>query len=456
MSPSRSRALTAVHDASWRLQDAGVPVDAAFVHAADQPNAPARAIAVAGGAAPVDSTVLIVDDHAPNVALLEELLRSAGINAVHGLTDGREVVSRCLELHPDLVLLDLHMPHMDGLDVLAALRAALPADTFLPVVVLTADGSADARMKALNAGAKDFLTKPLDHVETVLRVRNMLETGALYRALQGHSARLQAELDHRTEHDRRRSAERHARRVRVERVLHGDELSIVLQPILDLRGGRLVGVEALARFAGEPRRPPNEWFADAAEVGLGTELELAAVAAAVRRLPRLPGDAFVSINVSPSVALRADLDDVLAPVPGSRLVLELTEHTRIEDYGELAAALDRHRRRGVRIAVDDAGAGHAGLQQILRLRPDIIKLDLDLARDIHADPARRALAGALVTFGEEIGATVVAEGIETANELTALQALRVPWGQGYHLGRPGTVPADRPDGPRTAVLSPAA
>src|SRR3954453_15292986 len=125
MSPSRSRALTAVHDAGWRLQDAGLPVDAAFVHAADQPNAFARAIAVAGGAAPVDSTVLIVDDHAPNVALLEELLRSAGIDAVHGLTDGGAVVSRLLELCPDLVLLDLHMPHMDGLDVLAALRAAV-------------------------------------------------------------------------------------------------------------------------------------------------------------------------------------------------------------------------------------------------------------------------------------------------------------------------------------------
>jgi len=406
---------------------------------------------VTGHDALADATVLIVDDHAPNVALLEELLRAAGVNAVHGLTDGREVVSRCLELRPDLVLLDLHMPHMDGVAVLAALRAALPAETFLPVLVLTADGSAAARAKALDAGAKDFLAKPLDHVETILRVRNLLETGALYRALKGHSARLQAELDDRTEHDRRRSAERRARRARIERVLHDDALSIVFQPILDLASGRVVGAEALARFGCEPRRPPNEWFAEAADVGLGAELELAAVAAAVGQLPRLPGDAFLSVNVSPAVALRDDLQAVLTRVAGSRLVLELTEHTRIENYDQLSAALDRHRRRGVRIAVDDTGAGHAGLRQILRLRPDIIKLDIDLARDIHADPARRALAGALVTFAEEIGATVVAEGIETAHELNALQALRVPWGQGYHLGRPGPLPPDRPDAPRVAA-----
>jgi EAL domain-containing protein (putative c-di-GMP-specific phosphodiesterase class I) len=391
-----------------------------------------------------DATLLVVDDHESNVALLQLLLRDAGVSTVHGLTDAREAVSRCLELRPDLVLLDLHMPHMDGCAVLAALQAALPADTFLPVLVLTADSSAAARKDALDAGAKDFLTKPFDHVETVLRVRNLLETGALYRSVQGHNARLQAELDEAREEEQRRSAERLTRRERIERVLRDGTLSMVFQPIVDLQDGRLVGVEALARFDCEPRRPPNEWFAEAADVGLGVELELTAVEAAVRQLDHVPADAFMSVNVSAAAAMRGELRGLLAGTPGSRLVLELTEHTRIEDYEPLLAAIDRHRLQGVRIAVDDTGAGHAGLRHILRLRPDIIKLDLDLTRDIHADPARRVLACSLKMFAHEIGAVVVAEGVENRDELVTLQALGVPWGQGYHLGRPSPLStADR-------------
>jgi EAL domain-containing protein (putative c-di-GMP-specific phosphodiesterase class I)/FixJ family two-component response regulator len=387
-----------------------------------------------------DATVLVVDDHAANVALLELLLRHAGVRDVHGVTDPREVVSCCLELRPDLVLLDLHMPEMDGCAVLHALQAALPAETFLPVLVLTADDSAEARKRALDAGAKDFLTKPIDHVETVLRVRNLLETAALYRAVRTHNAQLQTELEARDARDRRLSEERRTRRARIERVLRDESLAIVFQPIVDLGSARLVGLEALARFDCEPRRPPSEWFAEAAEVGLGAELELAAMRAALRRMEHLPAAAFMSVNVS-AVVMGSDLDGLLASAQGSRLVLELTEHTRIDDYARLLASMDGHRRHGVRIAVDDTGAGHAGLRHILTLRPDIIKLDNDLARDIDTDPARRALSGALVKFADEIGAVVVAEGIETQEELETLRALAVPWGQGYHLGRPGPLPA---------------
>jgi EAL domain-containing protein (putative c-di-GMP-specific phosphodiesterase class I)/FixJ family two-component response regulator len=383
-----------------------------------------------------NATVLVIDDHAPNVALLELVLRKAGVRAVHGLTDPREAVARCLELRPDLILLDLHMPHLDGRAVLGALQDALPADAFVPVLVLTADATAAARNEALQAGAKDFLTKPFDHVETLSRVRNLLETGALYQSVQRHNARLRAELAERTEKDQRRSAERRRRRARIERILRDDALSMVFQPIVALDGGGLVGVEALARFERHPDRPPDEWFAEAAAVGLGPELELAAVQAAVRRFDEVPAPLFMSVNASADTAVHDDLGALLATVPASRLILELTEHTRIEDYGPVLAGMELHRREGVRIAVDDTGAGYAGLQHILRLRPDVIKLDLDLTRGIHVDPARRALAVSLKTFAHELGAVVVAEGIEVREELETLQALGVPWGQGFHLGRP--------------------
>ena len=387
-----------------------------------------------------DAIVLVVDDHASNVALLERMLRTAGVTSIYSLMDPRQVVARCLELQPDLVLLDLHMPDMDGYEVLAALRAALPADTFLPVLVLTADATDHARERALDAGAKDFLTKPFDRVETIQRVRNLLETRMLYRTVQDNNAKLQAELAQRTEHDRLVAAERSVRRTRIESVLRRGALSMVFQPIADLRSSEVVGVEALARFDCEPRRPPNEWFDEATDVELGAALELAAIDAALHQLHRLPAHAFMSVNVSPAIATSAEFRAKLRGAPSARVVVEITEHTRVQDYERLLAALTDLRRHGVRIAVDDAGSGYAGLQHLLRLRPDIIKLDLDLIRDIDTDPARRALAGALVTFSKELGAVIVAEGIETADELSALQSLDVAWGQGYHLARPGPLP----------------
>src|SRR2546423_902104 len=125
------------------------------------------------------------------------MLRSAGITQVEGLTDPRAAIARCLEFDPDVLLLDLHMPHMTGFEVLEGLQAALADDAFLPVVVLTADITPEAKLHALGAGAIDFLIKPLDHVEVVLRVRNLLETRALYQRVRDHRAQIQDELDRR-------------------------------------------------------------------------------------------------------------------------------------------------------------------------------------------------------------------------------------------------------------------
>ncbi len=148
----------------------------------------------------------------------------------------------------------------------------------------------------------------------------------------------------------------------------------------------------------------------------------------------------IGVNASPATAASDALKSCLAAVPGERVVLELTEHTRFDDYTKLMPALDALRARGVRIAVDDAGAGYSGLQHVLHLRPDILKLDLDLTHGIDTDPARHALATALVGFADRIGAVLLAEGIETGEELAVLRTLGVAWGQGFYLARPGPLP----------------
>lgn len=386
-----------------------------------------------------DSTVVVVDDEPANVALLERLLHAAGIGRVHAFTRSTDAVAHCRASRPDLVLLDLHMPELDGFAVLDALRD-LPMGGFLPVLVLTADITTEVKQRALAAGAKDFLTKPFDHTEVVLRVRNLLETRALYGELERHNADLRTALAQRVAAEAAAAAEREQRRDRIDKILAGGGFHIVFQPVADLATGEVVGAEALTRFPGEPRRPPNEWFAEAAELGRGVDLEIAAVQAALAQFDALPRGAFMSINVSASTAISGALGEILDDYPPDRVVVELTEHARVDDYSVLLEALDRILQRGGRIAVDDTGAGYAGFQHILRLRPDIIKLDTTLTRGIDADPARRSLASALVSFADEIGATIIAEGVEIPGELAVLRRIGIPWAQGYHLAHPGPLP----------------
>ena len=243
------------------------------------------------------------------------------------------------------------------------------------------------------------------------------------------------------ERDHRAAAEVEERRARVAAVLHEGVLRCLYQPIWSLDTQRPVGFEALARFDAEPARTPDLWFAEAAEVGRGVALEVAAVVAAVTALPDLPPPAYLAVNVSPACVCDDALADALMDVPGERLVLEVTEHAAIVNYDDVAARLARFRSRGVRIAVDDAGSGYAGLEHIVRLSPDIVKLDRFLVDGIESDTARRALASALVRFSRDTGATVVAEGVETLAQLAVLRSLGIDRLQGYLLGRPGGLEA---------------
>jgi EAL domain-containing protein (putative c-di-GMP-specific phosphodiesterase class I) len=205
-----------------------------------------------------------------------------------------------------------------------------------------------------------------------------------------------------------------------------------------------VGVEALARFTAHPVRTPDLWFAEAAEIGLGTEVELAALQAALERLPRLPSGLYMSLNASPATMMSADFRSVVEDVTAERIVLEVTEHSEISDYATFGDSVSELRSNGVRLAVDDAGAGFSSFLHILNVQPDIIKLDVALTRGIDADPARQALGSALLTFGlNAFNAGLIAEGIENERELSTLRALGYPFGQGYHLGRPAPVPSVR-------------
>ena len=225
------------------------------------------------------------------------------------------------------------------------------------------------------------------------------------------------------------------RRVRQEltRVIEGGAFWTVFQPIVDLATCRVVGHEALTRF--EDGVPPDVRFAEAARAGLGVALEQVTIKAALRAAAGLPPGTYLSLNASPTLIAGGGSVAALLEQAPCPIVIEITERDAVESYAELRQSLGGLRARA-RIAVDDVGAGYAGLRHILEIEPDILKLDIALVRDLDADPAKRALAESIVAFASSVGCVVLAEGVETEAEAETLAGLGVSLGQGYLFGRP--------------------
>jgi EAL domain-containing protein (putative c-di-GMP-specific phosphodiesterase class I) len=254
---------------------------------------------------------------------------------------------------------------------------------------------------------------------------------------------------------------------RVDAVIREGRVGIAFQPIVGLADRRPVGYEALARIDTDPYRTPDLWFADAWEVGRGADLELIAVRAALAHLGSVPDDAYLSVNVSPVIVGSPAFAGALRESDPRRILVEVTEHAIPDHYDVLAHAMRALRGTGVRFAVDDAGAGYAGLTHMVRLAPDVIKLDRFLISGLDADPARQALAAAAASFADRSRTHVIAEGIETVAEHEQLRELGIRYGQGYHYARPlppaevwPTPPAPAPApptrAPRTLAPQPAA
>jgi len=542
------------------------------------------------------SLVYVADDVAANRTLLETILRRGGLSDIRLFADGGDLLDAIDEVEPDLILLDLRMPVVDGLEVLRRLDVRRSDRAFMPIIVLTAESSPEPRRAALDLGATDYVTKPFDAGEVLLRVRNLLHTRALHRALQERNVDLSGQVDVAREdladrerewadvaraladletretsektanaicnelkrisglssvmivaidaggravplafdgdHDvrigvnralpeplveqwrervgrkpwvgpwspalgtvlRRLRADpptamailpmsssqgmlgalvamtsihngieyltarlpvltsfgavasallapgiierqRHgATRAEVEAVLIDRAFSPVFQPVVELSTGHVIGYEALSRFADGTR--PDRRFADAAAVGLGIELEAATITAALGAAEALPGDRWLSLNVSPEFLLDPVRPHSVLARRGQRsLVLEITEHVAIEGYVRFRAAVETL-GSSVGFAVDDAGSGYASFRHILELRPDYVKLDIGLVREIDRDDVRQALVAGIVYFAERTGCRLIAEGVETEGERARLQRLGVQYGQGFLLARP--------------------
>jgi EAL domain-containing protein (putative c-di-GMP-specific phosphodiesterase class I) len=233
-------------------------------------------------------------------------------------------------------------------------------------------------------------------------------------------------------------------RRRIEAILGDRMLLTAFQPIHELSSRNVVGVEALTRFVSDDGASADHWFNEAAAVGLGSDLEFAALQAALVAAEQLPAHVYVALNLSPSTCLDPRLRAFVehSQLAVGRIVIELTERLAEDEYEPVVAALAPLRLRGLRVAVDGAGAGFGSMSQVTHLSPDLIKLDRSLIAGIDHAAGQRTLGAAMVEFARQVGADLVAEGIETQAELTAVMELGMTFGQGYLLGRPSVQPLD--------------
>jgi len=221
--------------------------------------------------------------------------------------------------------------------------------------------------------------------------------------------------------------------------LSPSRIDIVFQPILDLEDETPVGVEALARFASDEVSIPR-WLQGAQAAGIGTELEVLLARMALAKLPELPPDLFLSVNISPQTLVSAAFSACIGENDIERVVFEITEHTPFPEARILASQMAHIHDRGGRIALDDVGSGFTSIRHVLALAPELIKLDRTLVELAEHESRHRAMVRALCSFAHETGAAIVAEGVETRQQLGVLRGLRVALGQGYLWGRPGPLP----------------
>ncbi|SBS30834.1 Putative cyclic-di-GMP phosphodiesterase AdrB [Marinomonas spartinae] len=225
-------------------------------------------------------------------------------------------------------------------------------------------------------------------------------------------------------------------RNQITTIFQNQLLSIVFQPIYDIVKKRVLGFECLSRFNIEPIQSPDYWFDLAEQAGLGEELEMFAIETALKHLEYIPDCFYITLNISPKHLYSERFRELFDTAPLHRIVLEVTEREVIDDYRAFQEALKPFRRRGMRLAVDDAGAGFASFHHILELQADIIKLDRSLISNVNADNGRRALITALTSFAKETNSKVLGEGVETQEESDTLKYLGVEKIQGYYLCHP--------------------
>ena len=375
--------------------------------------------------------VLIVDDEVQLREAYAEMLKDEGyeVETAGSSEQAIDVLDLLRRSELDVVLSDIQMPGMNGVQLLRAVRER---DLDLPVILMTGSPTVDTAARAVEYGALRYLLKPIKMDVLLAAVGDAVRLRRL--------ARVKREMADELGDGTRLVGDRAGLEASLERALRS--LWMAYQPIV-WAAGDLYGYEALVRSAEASLPRPDALFNAAERLGRLQQLGRATRFAVAKSLaPVVTRGLAVFVNVHPSELTDETLyapDGELSPVARS-VVLEITERALLDDIPEVRSRIRNLKDMGFRIAIDDLGAGYAGLTSFTVLEPHIVKLDMALIRGVDRDPMKRRLIGSMTRVCKESGILVVAEGVETKAEHDAVVELGCDLVQGYLIGRPGELP----------------
>jgi EAL domain-containing protein (putative c-di-GMP-specific phosphodiesterase class I) len=371
------------------------------------------------------SRVLIVDDEEPLLRIHARALVRSGF-VVETALNGDAAMKALRQASFDVILSDIDMPGMNGITLLEQIRAY---DLDVPVIMITGAPSMGTAVAAMEHGALRYITKPIE-LKALLKLTE--DAVRLHRIAK---AKRQA-LDLAGGVDRF-VGDRAGLAASFERAM--DSLFMAFQPIVSWSNRTVFAYEALLRSR-EPSLPHAGAVLDAAERldrvhDLGRRIRTKAV----EPLARLPKEAVLFLNLHPNDLLDEDLFAKNTPLAAvaSRVVLEITERASLDGIGDVRTRIASLRKLGFRIAIDDLGAGYAGLTSFALLEPDVVKLDMSLVRDLHKEPTKQILVRTMIAMSKELGIMVTGEGIENVEERDELARAGCDLMQGYLFARPG-------------------
>lgn len=392
--------------------------------------APLEVLPVSSGARPtiaIRGRIVLCDDDADLLRAISRTLERAG-HEVARLPDGQHAIEHLATLDPrdvDVVLTDISMPGCDGLEVM---RAAHKLDPDLPVLFMTGMPTVETAVQALEFGAYRYLLKPVEPDVLLQAVAQAIEMRHSVRALLP---------------DTRPGLSPPSSRVRAELAGRFDSalgrLWMAFQPIVCWSEKRVHAFEALVRTDEPTLARPDHFFNAAEQLHRVQELGRTIRRAVYEAALHAPSDALVFVNLHASDLVDDQLYDAAAPLASmaDRIVFEITERASLEKIKDIQERMGALRARGYRIAVDDLGAGYAGLSSLANLQPEVVKLDMSLVRNVDQQPIKQRLVASLQTLGGPLGIRVIAEGVETVAERDTLVSIGCDLFQGYLFARPG-------------------
>ncbi|MBD8095419.1 EAL domain-containing response regulator [Pseudomonas fluorescens] len=391
------------------------------------------------------ATLLIVDDEPQVRKLLETLLQHEGYQTLTA-SSGEEALQLVAQHPPDLILLDIMMPGMDGYEVASQLKGNA-ATANIPIIMLTALSESEARISGLETGAEEFLSKPVEHIELWLRVRNLLRLKAHGDQLKTHGQMLEQQLQNQTRetvHDLPREALENDLRLAVER----SDFTLHYQPKVELASGAVCALEALLRWdrPGHGAVSPAVFVPLLETLGLIVPVGRWVIDTVCRQIAAWQrsdiGAVEVSVNVSGHQLIEGDLiADIAASlaktgVAAHWLEVELTESSLMENTQHTIASLQRLRAMGVKISIDDFGTGYSSLAYLRRFPIDTLKIDIAFIREVTSNPQDAAITRTIIELAHSLELRVVAEGVESQAQLAFLKAAGCDQIQGYLFSRP--------------------